>query len=108
MKRKELSNEGELPRMSRRGFVSAFGASSFFSNLLFKAGSLIRNIRLGETPESRQSSPRRTLNPAWPRPAIVPLPETAVGASVLDLAGTWKLATAPPADFWTNEANTVG
>src|SRR5208282_3506837 len=49
-------------------------------------------------------------NAAWPKPTIVPLPNGVPGVSqpLIDLAGTWKLTTSPPSDFWTNAVDPSG
>jgi hypothetical protein len=46
-------------------------------------------------------------NSIWPRPLIVPLPETVTGvaAPVISLNGTWKLSANPPANYWQNSVD---
>jgi hypothetical protein len=46
-------------------------------------------------------------NAIWPRPIIVPIPETTagVGRPVLSLNGTWKFTINPPPRFWSNEVS---
>jgi hypothetical protein len=44
-------------------------------------------------------------NPVWPRPTIVPLPDSTAGVAnpVILINGTWKMHPNPPQGFWRNE-----
>jgi hypothetical protein len=46
-------------------------------------------------------------NAVWPRPVLVPVPTAVNGVRqpVVSLKGTWKVNTAPPADFWNNSSD---
>ena len=46
-------------------------------------------------------------NTVWPRPMIVPLPDSVSGVSkpVISLNGTWKFTLTPPANFWLNSVD---
>jgi hypothetical protein len=43
----------------------------------------------------------------WPRPLIVPLPESTEGVAepILSLNGTWKLNPTPPPEFWSRDVD---
>ena len=48
-----------------------------------------------------------TDNPVWPRPVIVPVPESTAGVqqTVTVLRDNWKMLANPQGDFWTNSAD---
>jgi hypothetical protein len=98
--------------MNRREFVQTLGSSAISSawalgdeTVLAKAnGVLPSNVGL---PTAREAG--RT-NEVWSRPVLVPLPKEVAGVShpIVDLGGTWKLTTAPSADFWTDSVDPSG
>jgi len=46
-------------------------------------------------------------NSVWPRPTVVPLPDSVAGVSrpVISLNGTWKFTLTPPSGFWQNSVD---
>jgi len=101
--------------MNRRKFVRSFGASTVFSRLALTAESpfpwLKGDLRAMSFDEASvfPHAGGPGANPVWPRPAIVPLPTQTAGVAehMVDLGGTWKFTTSPPAAFWTNDADPV-
>ncbi len=90
--------------MNRRHFVASLGMSAALS-ALSQAGRAARQE--GEhTPADKELTP----NLVWPRPIIVPVPETTgrVENTVLSLNGTWKFTLRPPDRFWSNEIDPTG
>jgi hypothetical protein len=102
--------------MNRRTFVRALGTSAVSSPWAIADGAVL--ARLNQSPLSKALHPNATTssagsaptNEVWPRPVIVPLPKVVAGVSqpIVDLAGTWKLTTSPPAEFWANGVDPAG
>lgn len=51
-----------------------------------------------------------TENPVWPRPVIVPVPDSdsELAAPYISLNGIWKLAENPTGEYWSNTADVSG
>jgi hypothetical protein len=92
--------------MNRRRFVKALGASAISSTWLSGEDAFLARPNSAAPWNAALSSGAgdEPTNSFWPRPVIVPLPKevTDVTQPVVSLAGTWKLTTSPPADFWMN------
>jgi glycosyl hydrolase family 2 len=98
--------------MNRREFVQTLGSSAISSAWALgdeavsaKANGVLPSD--GGLPTAREAG---QPNEVWPRPVLVPLPKEVAGVShpIVDLGGTWKLTTAPSADFWTNGVDPTG
>jgi hypothetical protein len=91
--------------INRREFVK-LGSSAISSMWLVGDAGVLANP--GGDPQATAAPPAATavapINAVWPRPILIPLPKEVSGVSqpLIDLSGTWKLATSPPSDFWTN------
>jgi hypothetical protein len=90
--------------MNRRKFAKTLGASAISSTWVF-AGEEISGKLNDASASAAGIPPAQGAEPAneiWPRPVIVPLPKDVAGVPepIIDLAGTWKLATSPLAEFW--------
>lgn len=102
--------------MNRRTFVRALGTSAISSTWAITDGavlaklnqaSLSKVLHLNAIPPSAGAA---LASEVWHRPIIVPLPKEVADVSqpIVDLAGTWKFTTSPPADFWTNGVDPAG
>jgi hypothetical protein len=98
--------------MDRRRFVKTLGTSAISSTWVFAGEEALGNVN-SAPPADAGISPAQGVSPTggiWPRPVLVPLPKEVAGAPrpILDLAGTWKLTTSPPAKFWENGVDPAG
>jgi hypothetical protein len=98
--------------MNRRKFVKTFGTSAISSTWIFRDEAVLARPN-GASPSDAifpMAGGVEQTNELWPRPVLVPLPKEVAGVSqpLVDLAGTWKLTTTPPADFWTNGVDPAG
>lgn len=89
--------------MNRRHFVASLGMTAAL-------GALSQARGVGRQEGGNAPAIELGANPVWPRPTIVPIPETTAGVSrpVLSLNGTWKFTLRPPARFWSNEVDPSG
>ncbi|MGH9397034.1 MAG: glycoside hydrolase family 2 TIM barrel-domain containing protein [Terriglobia bacterium] len=87
--------------MNRRRFVASLGVPAALGAIFKARGTAHQNG--GEAEVNEESSP----NPVWPRPVIVPVPDTTAGVEtpVRSLNGAWKFTLRPPTRFWSNEVN---
>jgi Glycosyl hydrolases family 2, TIM barrel domain/Glycosyl hydrolases family 2/Glycosyl hydrolases family 2, sugar binding domain len=88
--------------MDRRRFVQTLGSSTLSSTWALGLWGK-PNVLL---PQS--AAPGEANGGAlWPPPVLVPLPKEVAGVHqpVIDLAGIWKVTTAPPAEFWANKTD---
>ena len=98
--------------MNRRKFVQTLGASAISSTWVLGDGAVLAKAN-GASPSNAglpTAGGAGQTNEVWPRPVLVPLPKEVVGVShpIVDLGGTWKLTTSPPADFWSNSVDPAG
>jgi len=94
--------------INRREFVK-LGSSALSSMWLASDARALANPG-GDPGNSSAAAGKAPANAAWPRPTIIPLPKEVSGVShpLIDLAGTWKLTTSPPSDFWINAVDPAG
>jgi len=97
--------------MDRRKFVKALGSSAVSSSWVFRSGEPLRKSDGASTNAGLPvAAATEQAKAVWPRPVLVPLPKEVdrVSQPVVDLAGTWKLSTSPPAEFWTVGVDPAG
>lgn len=78
------------------------------TGLEYKVSAGISNLEIYGYPSSPMKEvPTVPTTNGWPRPVIVPLPETTTGVSnpIISLGGTWKFTKTPPQGFWSNIVN---
>jgi hypothetical protein len=98
--------------MDRRRFVKTLGTSAISSSWMLAGDEILAKLNTA-SPSDGGPSTAQGISPAnrlWPRPVLAPLPKEVASVSqpVLDLAGTWKLTTLPPAHFWENGVDPAG
>ena len=98
--------------MDRRSFVKTLGTSALSSTWAFSGEKVMGKRNNAPLSDAGISAPQGVL-PAgeiWPRPVLVPLPKEVPGVPqpIIDLAGTWKVTTSPPAEFWGNGVDPTG
>ncbi len=98
--------------MNRRRFVKTLGTSAISSTWVLAGEEILGKVKSASNTDAGTSM-AQGVSPAggiWPRPVLVPLPKevTGVPQPIVDLAGTWKLATSPPAEFWGNGVDPAG
>ena len=98
--------------MNRRRFVKTLGTSAISSTWAFTGGEILGRLEGASLSHAGISTDQGVAQASgiWPRPALVPLPEEVAGVShpVVDLGGTWKVTTSPPAEFWGNGIDPSG
>ena len=98
--------------MNRRRFVKTLGTSAISSTWAFSGREILGRLNgaslLAGGVSTAQSATDTTGS--WPRPVLVPLPKEVAGVPqpIVDLAGTWKLTTTPPAEFWAKGVDPRG
>jgi len=98
--------------MNRRRFVKALGTSAVSSTWVFAGGQILGKLNGAALPDVGLSTDQEGAQASeiWARPMLVPLPKEVAGVPqpIVDLAGTWKLTTSPPAEFWANGVDPRG
>ncbi len=99
--------------MNRRRFVKTLGTSAISSAWAIDGGEILGtlNSRASLTDVVALAiQGDAQAGRIWPRPALVPLPSEVAGLArpIVDLAGTWRFTTSPPAEFWANRVDPKG
>jgi hypothetical protein len=98
--------------MNRRNFVKTFGTSALSSTWVLAGEEILGKVNSASSTDAGVSTPQGA-SPAggiWPRPVLVPLPKEVAGVAqpIVDLAGTWKITTSPPAEYWESRVDPTG
>ena len=98
--------------MDRRRFVKTLGTSAISSTWVFAGEEISGKLDGASLTDAGISTGQEAAQAGgiWPRPALVPLPKEVAGVPqpIVDLAGTWKLTTSPPEEFWENGIDPAG